>query len=91
MTQRITMKQLEAVAARINRETNSPLEPYTRTADKFVSNVGNYHIDEGTGCYSFRRMSNEQGGVSSIFSARTKSELYDQMHAFLSGVYAGQK
>ena len=90
MTIRITNKDLAAVLSRINRETNSPLSPYTLTDGKHTANIGNYHLSGAYGGVSLHRMVNESGGISDVFGCGhvTKRELYTQMHAFLRGLNA---
>ena len=57
---RITEAMLDARAARLNRMTGSPAEPYTNGK----ANVGNYHISHAYGGVCLHRMYNEGGGVS---------------------------
>lgn len=85
----ITKHDLEAVVERINRATNSPPTPYTKTGDKYVSNIGNYHLDWAYGGVRLVRMNNEGGGIQSILPGFvSKRELYEKMQAFLRGVEA---
>jgi len=95
--QRITEKQLQAVVDRINRETNSPMESYTRSVitasnggNTFhtVANIGNYHISFSYGGVSLHRMVSTGGGVTDVFRIGrvSKRELYNHMHAFLCGL-----
>lgn len=89
---RITEKQLEAVCARINRATGSPLETYTRQEDgRLKANVGNYHISHAYGGVALHRMSNESGGVTTPFGMghEPKRALIEKMWAFLAGIEAG--
>ncbi len=85
--ERITDKNLEAVVARINAVTNSPATAYTRTADKFEANIGNYHLSHAYGGVSLHKMVGKGGGVTDVFGRghMPKRELYDLMHAFLRG------
>lgn len=75
--ERITKKTLESLVEYINKLTNSPATPYTRTDNKSVANVGNFH-----------RMSNEGGGVSTPvgMGTRTKRELYNDLQSFIRGL-----
>ena len=84
MSNRITDKDLEAIAARINRITGSPLEPYI---DGKVQ-IGNYHISHAYGGVCLHRMSNTSGGVSEPLSTGhvPKRELANLMYAFISGL-----
>lgn len=52
---RITIKDLNAVCANLNRLTKSPLEyakPF-KAGVPFCSNIGNYHISQAYGGYKF--------------------------------------
>jgi hypothetical protein len=89
MTSRITSKTLDAIANRLNKLTNSPLEPYTRTAEgKLQANIGNFHIGSSYGGYSLHRMANTSGGVYDIFGCGTMKarELADRMYAYERGI-----
>lgn len=86
---RITIKDLKAVAERLNRVTGSPLESYKRDKEgKLRYLVGNYHISQAYGGYSLHRMANEAGGVSDVFGSGhvPARDLYNQMQAFIRGI-----
>ena len=84
--ERISEKQLNAVVKRINEVTDSPEAAYTNNGrGKLKANVGNYHLEFAYGRVGLARMVNESGGVTMIFNGGTKRELFDQMHAFLTG------
>ena len=85
---RITTKQLQAICDRINRVTNSPMEPWTRIDGQLTANIGNYHLDGAYGGYALEQMVNESGGVRSVFGCGhiPKRELADRMYAFLAGL-----
>lgn len=85
---RITDKDLEAVAFRINSILKQPTESYTQRDGKHRANVGNYHISHAYGGVSLHRMHNEGGGVADVFGCGhvTKRELYGRMQAFIRGV-----
>lgn len=88
MTRRITLSDINAVIARINRETNSPAEPYSQdSAGRLVGNIGNYHLSRAYGGYCLHRMANDGGGVHDVFSCGhvPPRELYNLMHALLAG------
>lgn len=84
MTNRVTEKQLQAVVDRINRITNSPVEPYINGK----AQPGNFHLSFAYGGVCLHRMGNESGGVSSPLSIGhvPKRELYNLMQAFISGL-----
>ena len=92
MADRITDKHLQALCDRINRVTGSPMAPYAldTVKGKHVAQIGNYHISHAYGGVSLHRMVNEGGGVSNVFGYGhvRKRELYDAMHAFLTGFAA---
>lgn len=88
---RVSIKTLEAIVARINRMTGSPMEPYTRGPRGLVANVGNYHLSGAYGGYALHRMSNDGGGVSDVLRSGhvPKRELRDLMFAFIEGLERG--
>ncbi len=90
---RITVAQLQAVIDRINRETNSPMQPYAPDADgRQRAQIGNYHLSRAYGGFALHRMVTEGGGVSSPLSTGhiPARELLGRMHAYLSGIYAAR-
>lgn len=88
MSSRITEKQLEALADRINQATDSPMSSYVRTAERMTPQVGNFHISYAYGGACLHRMANESGGVHDVLRCGhiPKRELWDRMHAFLNGI-----
>ena len=86
---KITQKDLEGLCNRLNRMTNSPMEPYTKGEDgKFKANPGNYHLDYAYGGVKLVRMCNEGGGINTPISMgyETKREAYYMIHAYISGI-----
>ena len=81
---RITNKQLDAIADRLNKLTNSPASPYIDGK----AQIGNYHISHANGGVCLHRMHNENGGVSSPLSSGhvTKRELASMLYAFIAGI-----
>lgn len=81
---RITEKELEAVVNRLNRITNSSLEPYIDGK----AQIGNYHLSWAYGGVSLHRMHNEYGGVTTPLNCGhiSKRELYNLMQAYISGL-----
>lgn len=91
---RVTVSQLQAVIARINRETGSPAEPYIPDADgKLRAQIGNFHLSRAYGGYALHRMVNESGGVSSPLSTGhiPARDLMNRMHAYLLGLNAARR
>jgi hypothetical protein len=86
--ERITRKQLDAAVEMLNRMTDSPAEPYTKIDEKWVANVGNFHISSAYGGYSLHRMCNEGGGVRDIFYCGhiPARQLFDLIHAYRRGI-----
>jgi hypothetical protein len=65
----ITLANLTAVVARINRMTGSPAAPYARDASgKLTAQIGAYCLDECYGGVSLHRIVNLGGGVSDVLS-----------------------
>lgn len=86
--QRITIKDLQAVCNRLNRETNSPMEYMT---DGKI-NVDHFHISQAYGGYCLHRTMNDGGEYCPIDQYHGPArDLYNKMHAFLSGMYFGQE
>ena len=89
MTQRITLTQLEAIIARINRAAGTPAEPYALGADgKHRAQPGNYHLSRAYGGFCLHRMSNTGGGVRDVLSCGhiPARDLANRMHAFIAGL-----
>lgn len=92
MATRITLANLEAVVARINRITGSPLHSGGVVDGRYRANIGNYHLDQAYGGVALYRMVNEGGGCSDVLRIGrvSKRELEAAMHAFIAGLEAGQ-
>lgn len=88
MTNRITLSDIEAVISRINRETDSPAQPYSKNGERYTANIGNYHLSRAYGGYCLHRMANESGGVRDVFGCGhiPARDLFQRMHAFLAGL-----
>lgn len=88
--QTITLKMLESVVIRINTITNSPIEAYSKVNDKYIANIGNYHLRGAYGGYALHRMHNLSGGVSDVFQCGhvSKRELLNRLNAFINGYSA---
>ena len=87
--ERITQKDLEYLVERINKITNSPAEPWTRTKDNgFKANAHNYHLDYAYGGVQLVRMVNWAGGEETISRGChvPKRELYYWMQAYIAGI-----
>ena len=80
---RITEKQLQSTADRINTVGGHPLEPYTGNKP----NALNYHLSFAYGGVSLHQMG-AGSGTRDVFSCGhvPKRALYDLMHAYLSGL-----
>ena len=86
--QRITRSQLDNAVLWLNKLTDSPEECYRKEGDKWVANVGNYHISGAYGGFALHRMGNEEGGIRDIFNTghMPMRELYNLIHAFRRGI-----
>ena len=87
---RITEKNLESAVLRINRMMGMPESAYLKIGDKYVAQIGCYHLSHAYGGVSLHRMVSESGGVSDVFGCGhvSKRELWERMHAFIAGVWA---
>lgn len=84
---RITNTQLQAIVNRINDITKSPKEAYTKKKNKYVANIGNFHLDFAYGGVALHRMYNDAGGVEDIFNGHhSKKDLAEKMWAFIRGL-----
>jgi hypothetical protein len=91
---RITVAQLQAVIDRINRETDSPMQPYAPDADgRQRAQIGNFHLSRAYGGFALHRMVTNGGGVSSPLHTGhiPARELLDRMHAYLAGIDAARR
>jgi len=85
---RVTDSQLNAVVNRLNNLTGSPIEPYSRTPDGIVANIGNFHLDYAYGMVRLVRMHNANGGINVVTQYGTKRKCLEEIHAFESGYVA---
>lgn len=92
MSTRITERDLQAVVARINRETNAPAEPYVMVNGRMVAQIGNYHLDFAYSGVQLVRMVSGSGGIADVLGIghATKRDCYHAMHAFLRGIETGR-
>ena len=90
---RMTMKYLEAKINWINEITGQEKSPYTRTADKFEANIGNYHLDSAYGGWELHQMQTSGGGVTVPLSHGhvSKRELAEKLDSFIRGVEMGKE
>ena len=91
---RVTLTQLQVVIDRINRETDSPMQPYAPDTDgRQRAQVGNFHLSRAYGGFALHRIVNESGGVSSplITGHIPARDLLGLMHAYLAGIDAARR
>jgi len=90
MSNRVTYKDLQNIVDRINRMTNSPMQPYVKEADgKFTAQIGNYHLSHAYGGVSLHRMVNTSGGGVSeqlYCDYVPKRELQSLLWAYIRGM-----
>ena len=86
--QRITRKDLDSAVNLINRITGNEPEPYRKEGDKWITNIGNFHVSGAYGGYALHRMCNEEGGICDIFQQGHMPirELYNLIHAYRKGI-----
>lgn len=85
---RITEKDLDILANRMNKTLKRPLKPWVREGDKNKAQIGNIHVYSCLGVVALHEMVNEGGGIRVLVSGSTKRECYDQGHAWLRGYEA---
>jgi hypothetical protein len=85
---RITRKDLDGAVNLLNRITGNEAEPYRKEGDKWVTNLGNFHISGAYGGFALHRMATDTGGVNDIFNRghMPMRELYDLIHAYRRGI-----
>ncbi len=91
MTYRITEKMLEARVSMLNRITDQPETPWSKTADGPGSNIGNYHVSHAYGGVCLHQMvNNTHGAIRDVFSCGhiPKRELFDRICAMMDGIEA---
>jgi len=90
----ITIQHIENKIRILNESTNNPIATWTQSDVPGVydlkSNIGNYHLAEEYGVFNLHQITNENGGVHSVFYGKTKRELYKQITAMLEGVRIGK-
>ena len=87
---RITRKELETLATRLNDITGSPRETYTSRADGvLVANVGNFAISGAYGGFCLVRMVNESSEETCPLMQGhiTARECHNQIIAYTRGIY----
>ena len=86
--QRITRKDLDGAVNLLNRITGNELEPYRKENDKWVANIGNFHISGAYGGFSLHQMGNQGGGIRDVFQCghMPMRDLYSLIHAFRKGI-----
>ncbi len=99
MSDRVTVRDLEALVLRVNRAVNGTLEYPDETFPTHYQDETGYHqspwtyyLDGAYGGYALYRMSGpdingESHGVSDVFGGHMpKRDLYHRLHAFLEGI-----
>lgn len=86
--QRITRKDLTSATNRLNRITGNAAEPYRKEGDKWVTNIGNFHISGAYGGFALHQMGNENGGIRNVFKQghNPMRDVYNLIHAFADGI-----
>ena len=91
--ERITNNMLERKVDYLNKITGNNPVSYTRSDSGFKANIGNYHISGAYGGVALEQMTNESGGIHSVFSIGhvPKRELFDRICAYVDGIDAGKR
>lgn len=87
---RYTKKDLENLIDRINIAAKTPMETYIKKENKYIAQVGNYHLDWAYGGVRLVQIQNESGGISlpANHGFLSKRETYNILYSFLAGLYA---
>lgn len=89
---RVTRKDLEAIAARINRMTGNPAEPYREEGGRFVANAWNYHISGAYGAWALHQMMPGGGTRDALNSGHVPArELQGAMFAYIAGLIDAER
>ena len=90
---RVTRKDLDAIAARINRMTGNPAEPYRQEAGRITANVGSFHISSAYGGWALHQMVTEGGGVRDVLHSGhvPARELQGAMFAYIAGLMDAER
>ncbi len=88
MSNRITIKMLEARVNQLNNWLGYPTEhwkPY-RVDGNLVANPNHYYIGMAYGGYRLEQLCNEGGGARDISPRGTKRETWDYVTAMIAGI-----
>ena len=88
MTDRISIKTLENMVARLNKMTNSPETYSHRDETGFHAHIGHWTLSQAYGGVCVERVMNEDGGVTCpIWMGHVpKREAYNRLRAFMAGL-----
>jgi hypothetical protein len=89
MSNRVTDKGLQCIVDRLNRMTNSPMQPWAKDENGvYHAQIGNYHLSHAYGGVSLHRMVSDGGGVTEPVRCGhiPKRELQSAMFAYIEGL-----
>lgn len=87
MSNRITRKDLDALADQINDAIGASREVWTNG----VANIGTHYVQGAYGGYQLQEVVTDGGGIKSVtYGYQPTRELYNQMRAYLHGIVAGR-
>ena len=96
MPEKITVEILEERICLLNRIVGAPADMWMRDADcvlirnergNLVANQETYTLDQSNGGVALAT----HGGAKTVISRGSKSELHDQIRAFIDGVHRGME
>ena len=88
---RITKQEMEKALEWLNKAANRPMRAYSQQGDgTWEANLGNYHIIAWQDYCALACICNSGGGVTTVFSNRTRSGLYLQIIAYTKGIEEGK-
>lgn len=82
MSNRITIKDLENLCAKVNAAAGAPSQAWVSGK----AQIGNYHIYQAYGAFALHRMKSEEGGALTVIGLTTKRDLYRDMWGVLNDV-----
>ena len=85
---RITRKQVDKTAERLNGMLGLPIEPYAldETSGRYVAQLGCIHIDSQNGTNNIYQLANDAGGCVGLSYGLTLREADNWLKAAMAGI-----
>jgi hypothetical protein len=81
---RYTNKFLDAKILVLNKVTGNPITAYTKTAEGYKANVGNFSVERTCGYHNLVQIVNESGGQR-LLTSGTRGDMVLFITAYLQG------